>query len=226
MAYMQTIRKPSRSTLNHVALTCIDAALRRYLNDQGVSLNQPIIIQMPVNLRREGEKIMGNKIGIILVELSPPTDDRYVRLRNIGVSLCNVRTMIDNVAPEAIESYTIIAGLIAQVAELLHLSDSMPPMGNTLVSNVAGPKQHLYKRGAKMEEMHPISTLPPSNLLNVTLFSYAGDLFFRLIASDVLPNLPRLARYLEQAFSELERSVGEMSITHSLASHQADRPAA
>jgi hypothetical protein len=110
MAYMQTIRKPSRSTLNHVALTCIDAALRRYLNDQGVSLNQPIIIQMPVNLRREGEKIVGNKIGIILVELSPPTDDRYVRLRNIGVSLCNVRTMIDNVAPEAIESCTLSPG--------------------------------------------------------------------------------------------------------------------
>jgi len=213
MARMDAIRKRTRSTLNHIALTCVDGALRRYLSDQGVELRQPIIIQMPVNLRREGEKTAGNKIGIILVELSPPTDDPYIRLRNIGFSLRNVRTMIDNVAPEAIESYTIIAGLIAQIAELLQLSDSMPPMGNTLVSNVAGPKQHLYMRGAKMEEMHPISTLPPSNLLNVTLFSYAGDLFFGLIASDVLPNLPRLAKYVEEAFSELERSVGEMSIT-------------
>jgi hypothetical protein len=84
-------------------------------------------------------------------------------------------------------------------------------MGNTLVSNVAGPKEHLYMRGAKMEEMHPISTLPPSNLLNVTLFSYAGDLFFGLIASDVLPNLPRLAHYIEEAFGELEQSVGAMT---------------
>lgn len=213
MARMDAIRKRTRSTLNHIALTCVDGALRRYLSDQGVELRQPIIIQMPVNLRREGEKTAGNKIGIILVELSPPTADPYVRLRNIGFSLRNVRTMIDNVAPEAIESYTIITGLIAQIAELLQLSDSMPPMGNTLVSNVAGPKQHLYMRGAKMEEMHPISTLPPSNLLNVTLFSYAGDLFFGLIASDALPNLPRLAKYVEEAFSELERSVGEMSIT-------------
>ena len=211
MARMEAIRKRTRSTLNHIALTCVDGALRRYLSDQGVELNQPIIIQMPVNLRREGEKTAGNKIGIILVELSPPTDDPYIRLRNIGFSLRNVRTMIDNVAPEAIESYTIITGLIAQIAELLKLSDSMPPMGNTLVSNVAGPKQHLYMRGAKMEEMHPISTLPPSNLLNVTLFSYAGDLFFGLIASDVLPNLPRLAQYIEEAFGELELSVGAMS---------------
>ena len=72
---------------------------------------------MPVNLRREGEKTAGNKIGIIQVELSGPTDDPYVRLRNIGFSLRNVRTMIDSVAPEAIESYTVITGLVAQIAE-------------------------------------------------------------------------------------------------------------
>ena len=207
MARVEQIRKRTRSTLNHDALTCLDGALRRYLSDQGVELPRPIIIQMPVNLRKEGEKTAGNKIGIILVELSPPTDDPYVRLRNIGFSLRNVRTMVDSVAPEAIESYTIITGLVAQIAELLKLSNSLPPMGNTLVSNVPGPKHHLYIKGAKMEEMHPISTLPPSNLLNITLFSYAGELFFGLIATDDLPNLHRLSEYVQDAFTELEASV-------------------
>lgn len=67
----------NRSTVNHIALTCLDGALRRYLSDQGVELKRPITIQMPVNLRQEGEKTAGNKIGIIQVELSPPTDDPY-----------------------------------------------------------------------------------------------------------------------------------------------------
>lgn len=207
MARVDAIRKRTRSTLNHVALTCLDGALRRYLHDEGVDLKRPITIQMPVNLRREGEKTAGNKIGIVQVELSPPTDDPYVRLRNIGFSLRNVRTMIDSVAPEAIESYTILTGLIAQLAELLKLSNTLPPMGNTLVSNVPGPKSHLYLKGARMEEMHPISTLPPSNLLNITLFSYAGMLYFGLIATDELPNLPRLGTYVEEAFTELEHAV-------------------
>jgi WS/DGAT/MGAT family acyltransferase len=201
------IRERTRSTINHVALTCLDGALRRYLSDQGVNLKRPITIQMPVNLRREGEKTAGNKIGIIQVELSPPTDDPYVRLRNIGYSLRNVRTMIDSVAPQAIESYTIITGLVAQIAEMLKLSNTLPPMGNTLVSNVPGPKAHMYIKGARMEEMHPISTLPPSNLLNITLFSYAGDLYFGLIATEELPNLARLGAYIKDAFSELEASV-------------------
>lgn len=207
MERINHIRNLTRSTLNHVALTCLDGALHRYLQDQGVKLNQPITIQMPVNLRAEGEKSLGNKIGIILVELSPPTDDPYVRLRNIGFSLRNVRTMVDSVAPAAIESYTLAMGLFGQIAEMLNLSDKVPPTGNTLVSNVPGPKAHLYMRGAKMEEMHPISTLPPSNLLNITLFSYADTLAFGLIATDELPNLDKLAQYINESFEELEKSV-------------------
>lgn len=207
MERVNQIRRRTRSTINHVALTCLDGALRHYLSDQGIELERPITIQMPVNLRRDGEKTAGNKIGIIQVELSPPTDDPYVRLRNIGYSLRNVRTMIDGVVPEAIESYTVITGLVAQLAELLQLSNTLPPMGNTLVSNVPGPKAHLYIKGALVEEMHPISTLPPSNLLNITLFSYAGELFFGLIATDQLPNLQRLGGYVQEAFAELEESV-------------------
>jgi diacylglycerol O-acyltransferase len=207
MARIKRIQDITRSTVNHVALTCLDGALHRYLIDQGVCLAQPIMIQMPVNLRKEGEKGAGNKIGIILVELSPPTDDPYVRLRNIGFSLRNVRVMVDSVAPAAIETYTIVMGLFGQLAEMLKMSDRMPPTGNTLVSNVPGPKNHLYINGARMEEMHPISTLPPSNLLNITLFSYAGEMNFGLIATDVLPNLDKLSGYIEEAFAELEQAV-------------------
>jgi WS/DGAT/MGAT family acyltransferase len=207
MERVNRIRQSTRSTLNHVALTCVDAALHRYLQDQGVQLDRPITIQMPVNLRQEGEKTAGNKIGIIQVELSAPTDDPYVRLRNIGFSLRNVRTMIDSVAPEAIESYTLITGVFGQIAEMLKLSDQLPPTGNTLVSNVPGPAATLFLKGARMLEMHPISTLPPSNLLNITLFSYAGELYFGLIATDALPNLERLGDYVAEAFAELEHSV-------------------
>jgi WS/DGAT/MGAT family acyltransferase len=207
MARVDAIRKRTRSTLNHVALTCLDGALHRYLKDLGVELKRPITIQMPVNLRREGDRAAGNKIGIIQVELSSPTDDPYIRLRNIGFSLRNVRTMIDSVVPEAIESYTVITGLVAQGAEMLGLSNTLPPMGNTLVSNVPGPKQPLYLKGALVEEMRPVSTLPPSNLLNITLFSYAGQLLFNLIATDDLPELPLLAGYVETAFAELEEAV-------------------
>ena len=44
-------------------------------------------------------------------------------------------------------------------------------------------------------------------LLNITLFSYAGQLYFGLIATDELPNLDRLSLYVSDAFTELEQAV-------------------
>ena len=208
MARIDAIRKVARATLNHVALTALDGAMHRYLADEGVELDRPITIQMPVNLRREGEKGAGNKIGIILVDLSPPTDDAYVRLRNVGYSLRNVRAMIDAVAPEAVETYTILTGLLGQIAGMLKLADSLTPLGNTLVSNVPGPAEKLYLKGAELREMHPLSTMPATHLMNITLFSYAGTLYFGLIATDALPNLGRLATYVEEEIATLEEAVG------------------
>jgi diacylglycerol O-acyltransferase / wax synthase len=208
MARIDAIRDTARATLNHVALTCLDGAMHRYLADEGITLDRPITIQMPVNLRRPGEKAAGNKIGIILVDLSPPTDDAYVRLRNVGYSLRNVRHMVDSVSPEAIETYTILTGLFGQFAGTFKLADVITPMGNTLVSNVPGPAERLYLKGAELREMHPVSTLPATHLLNITLFSYAGTLYFGLIATDALPNLARLAGYVEEEIAALEAAVG------------------
>lgn len=202
------VRKQNRATLNHVALTCLDGAMHRYLKDEGITLDRPITIQMPVSLRREGQNEAGNKIGIILVDLSPPTDDAYVRLRNVGYSLRNVRTMIDSVAPEAIETYTILTGVLGQLADMFKLADVVTPLGNATVSNVPGPAERLYLKGAELREMHPVSTLPPTHLINITLFSYAGELAFGLVATDAMPNLPRLARYIEEEFGVLEKAVG------------------
>lgn len=162
MARVNEIRERTRSTVNHVALTCLDGALHRYLKDQGVALKRPITIQMPVNLRKEGEKTAGNKIGIIQVELSAPTDDPYVRLRNIGFSLRNVRTMIDSVAPEAIESYTIITALVAQIAELLQLSNTLPRWATPWSPTCRGPKNICTSKARRWRRCTPSAPCRPA----------------------------------------------------------------
>lgn len=207
MERVNRIRKLTRSSLNHVALSCVDGALHRYLEDCGSDLEQPITIQMPVNLRQEGDQHGGNKIGIVLVDLARKTEDPYERLREIGFTLRNVRYQVDGVPASSVMAYTVILGAIAQLTELLGLSDSLPPLGNTLVSNVPGPRQTQYLKGATLEDMFPISTLPPSNLMNITLFSYDKNLHFGLVATQDLPELNRLGDYIHQAFLDLEDAV-------------------
>ena len=98
--------------------------------------------------------------------------------------------------------------MLGQLADMFKLADKITPMGNVTVSNVPGPAERLYLKGAELREMHPVSTLPPTHLINITLFSYAGELSFGLIATDQMPNLGRLAAYVEEEFGELEKAVG------------------
>jgi len=207
MSRVTKLRQQTRSTLNHIALTCIDGALHRYLQDCDADINEPITIQMPVNLRRSDDDSFGNKIGIVLVELASKTTDPYERLREIGFTLRNVRYQIDGVPPASVMAYTVLLGSISLISEALKLGDVLPPLGNTLVSNVPGPAKALYLKGAKLEEMYPISALTPSNHLNITLYSYDGRLQFGLVASQAMPNLDILSDYIHDAFDDLEEAV-------------------
>ncbi|MEJ2160843.1 MAG: WS/DGAT domain-containing protein [Chromatiales bacterium] len=207
MDRVQRIRDMCRATLNHVALTCVDGALHRYLAESGADLQRPISIQMPVNLRDENDSKGGNKIGIVTVELANRTDDPYQRLREIGFTLRNVRNQIDGVPPAAVAQYSILLGVAAQLTEMLRLNNVLPPISDTLVSNVPGPRKPLYLKGARMTEMCPVSTLMPGNHLNITLYSYAGTLHFGLLATRELRDVAKLATYIEDAFVELEQAV-------------------
>ncbi len=207
MTRVKRICKATRSTLNHVALTCIDGALHRYLADQGYPLDHPVTIQMPVNLRKDGDKNTGNKIGIVLVKLAEPTDDPFVRLREIGFTLRNVRNQIDGVPGSSVEQYTILSAMFSELVDKVGLSDKLPANGHTLVSNVPGSKTPLYLKGATLEQMYPISTLIPGLRMNITLFSYAGKLHFGIVATHDMENLDTLAQYMEEEFQNLESAV-------------------
>jgi len=198
------ICKASRSTLNHVGLSCIDGALHRYLEEIGEPIDHPITIQMPVNLRSDGDnRNAGNKLGVALVKLADPTDDPYRRFTEIGHSLHKVKSQIDSVPGDSMEQFTVLAALAGELVEKLHLSNRIPTNGHTLVSNLPGPKEPLYMMGAKVEQMYPVSTLVPGLRMNITLFSCGGILNFGIVATKDLPQLDLLAQYIREEFHSL-----------------------
>lgn len=208
MARVNALRKATRCTLNHIALTCIDGALRRYLEEHDIVLDRPLSIQMPVNLRDENDTISGNKIGIVLVDMAPNTaTDPYTRLREIGFTLRAVRNQIDSVPAAAVSQYTVVLAVLLELMQYIKLDEILPAVADTLVSNVPGPREPLYMGQARLEKMIPISTLPPGSQLNITLYSYAGTLHFGLVATEKVTQLGRLSSFIEDAFSELEEAV-------------------
>ena len=202
------LRKITRNTLNHIALTCLDGALHRYLEHIGNPLDGTLTITMPVSLRKEDAKVGGNQIGLVATKLAPKTDDPIIRLREIGVSLQAVRHQIDDSPAVSIQAYSLVTNGLAQLADSANVAGLVPPLSHTIVSNVPGPKNALYLEGAELLGWYPVSTLGPGHRLNVTMFSYNGKLDFGIIAaSDFLPDLNALGRFIYEEFEELEKVV-------------------
>ena len=204
MKRVKQVCKATRSTLNHVALTAIDGGLQRYLAETGHAIDHPLTIQMPVNLRKNGNDKAGNSVGVILVELANPTDDPLARHQEIGYSLKNAKNQIDSVPGDSIEQYSVILALTGEMIDKLHLSNRVPANGHTLISNLPGPPDPLYLKGAKVEQMCPISILLPGLRMNITLFSVAGILNIGIVSTRDLVELDRLAVAIEEEFQRLE----------------------
>jgi len=202
------LRKITRNTLNHIALTCLDGALHRYLEYIGHPLDSTLTITMPVSLRKEDAKVGGNQIGLVATTLSPKTDDPIIRLREIGTSLQAVRNQIDDSPAQSIQAYSLVTNGIAQLIDTVNISTAVPALSHTIVSNVPGPRKPLYLEGAQLDGWYPVSTLGPGHRLNVTMFSYNGKLDFGIIgASDFLPDLHILGALIIEEFEELEKAV-------------------
>jgi WS/DGAT/MGAT family acyltransferase len=202
------LRKITRNTLNHIALTCLDGALHRYLDHIGHPLESTLTITMPVSLRKEDAKVGGNQIGLVATTLSPKTDDPIIRLREIGTSLKAVRNQIDDSPAQSIQAYSLVTNGIAQLIDTVNISTAVPALSHTIVSNVPGPRKPLYLEGAQLDGWYPVSTLGPGHRLNVTMFSYNGKLDFGIIgASDFLPDLHILGKLIIEEFEELEKAV-------------------
>jgi diacylglycerol O-acyltransferase / wax synthase len=98
---------------------------------------------------------------------------------------------------------TALSGLAAR--GLFRLATVPGVLFNLFVSNVPGPQVPLYIAGAKVEGIYPVSAVTDwTGGLNITLFSYEGDLDFGLVACrEMVPDVWNLIGYLQEALAEL-----------------------
>lgn len=208
MKRINRLRRRTRSSLNHVMLTCLDAALSSYLEEVGVALAEPLTIGMPVSLRPESDDTGGNQLCLAVVTLSNPTHDIIERMKAIEISLHHAKVHARTLPAQSLVAYSLLVSTAAQLAETAHLSNVMPPVTDTLISNVPGPREKLYLGEAEMLECYPISTLPPGLHLNITLYSYADNLYVGMVSTkEKLPQVELLPAHVDQAFCDLEAAV-------------------
>lgn len=197
------------ASINDMVMTLCDLAVNRYLAEQGEEPEQPLIAYMPVNLRSdEGDE--GNLISLLQVKLASDHEDPCITLEQIREASLSTREIYGSVSRPAIQMYSLLVALLPLGEELLHLDQVLPPAINLVISNVPGPNQTMYFRGAEVVEVYPVNTLPPAVALSMTVCSYAETLYFGLISGrTALPDIQKLSDHIEDAYREFQDLTGQ-----------------
>jgi len=206
---LRAIGKSQQASINDVVMTMCDMALSRYLEQHGDIPKGSLVAYMPVNIRTEDADGEGNLVSLLQVKLASSHVDPLSSLQEVKESIASAREVFSGATRGAVQYYSLLVALVSLLEERLGLGRFLPAVNNLVISNVPGSKVRRYVKGAEVVAIYPVSTLPPMTALNVTCCSYAGTLYFGLIAGrTAVPDLPLLAAYLDQAFDQLAAATG------------------
>ncbi len=210
LSTVQRLAKAHGVKINDVLLEICDSALRKYSADRGEPIDQPLVAQVPIALERAQADQAGNQITIALIELATTEADPLARLQQIASNSKRVKKKFSEVSGSTAETYTVLWNVVAEVFNAAGLTGRARPLGNVVISNLPGPRERLYLGGAPVRALYPISTLAPGSSLNITIYTYAGQMHFGVIAGrEACPDLERLAQYIDEGLEELTHVTGE-----------------
>ena len=222
---MKAIAHRTGTTLNDVTLCLIDAAMHRCLRERGRVPDRPLVALCPVSLRDEGIKEATTNVSAIWPPLGPVNARIDRRLQSIAANTRAAKAQLKSLGKDVAYAYAVMAFAVSEALAIARPEFIGMRPANVLVSNVRGPVRPLYLNGARLEALFPVSTLLAGIGLNVTFMSYARQVVLGFTANGAaLPEVERLGRYVDDAYTRLERATA--TARHPSVRHSARRPEA
>ena len=202
---IRRIARAAGGTINDVVLALCGGALRRLLQELDALPAESLTAMLPVNIRPKDDPGGGNAVAAILASLATDVDEPRARLEAIIASTRRAKEQLAGMSRNAILQYSGMLMAPMMLQQVPGAAGRLRPTFNVVVSNVPGPDQTLYFRGARLDADYPLSIPFHGYGLNITIIGYAGTLNFGFTGCrDTVPHLQRVAVYSGDALEELE----------------------
>jgi len=207
-ARIKAAAKAAGGTMNDVILALSAGSLRRYLIEQNALPSAPLVAMLPVSVRAKGDEGGGNAVGAILASLATDVADPAKRIQTIVASTMHAKQQLQGMSKAAILSYSALLCAPSMAQMIPWTAGHVRPTFNVVISNVPGPDDARYFRGARLEAAYPMSIPVHGQALNITCNSYAGSVCFGFTGCrDTVPHLQRIAVFCAEAMDELEAAL-------------------
>ena len=212
LAAAQEVGHAFGCTLNEVLIATVAGAMRRWLREQGRLPGLATIAHLPLSTRTERERgAWGNRVVALPIALPTQIEEPVLRLRAAARENARAKALLGVQRGAFLEDWQnalppvfgkTYAALVRRVARF------RPELsGGVVVSNVRGPEQPFAVGAGSVENLVSVGHVKWVSGLNVTAWSYAGQLNLGLYAcADAFPDLGRVAVLLGESFEELVKA--------------------
>ena len=196
------------ATINDVALAYVGGTLRRYLEGHDELPDDTLVAACPASIRDASERGGGgNRLFGRAQSLQTNSADTHERLASIAAESAAYRDNSDSASNTRLLDLvglipTTLLGLTVKAATAMPFSG--PTIANTTVSNVPGPTEPIYFRGARLVRVTGLGPLiAGANLFHVVA-SYNGTVSMGVTADrGALPDPANYADCMQAAFDDL-----------------------
>ena len=201
------------ATVNDVIVSVCGGALRQYLESKGELPEESLVAMAPVSARPDN---MRNAAGNMVSTLSLPIRS------DIGDALERLRAVHGESEQAKLLNRTVGASLFAEVAQFLPsttsglmasaysrsgLAKHLPPLYNTIITNVPGPNFPLYSMGSRMVANFGLGPIIHGLGLFQPVIGYNGQITVSAIACrDMMPDPAFYCDCLSESFEELKKA--------------------
>jgi WS/DGAT/MGAT family acyltransferase len=204
MAGVRSIRATHGGSVNDVVLATLAGGLKRWLEAHGRDTRGlELTALVPVSLRSPDQAAaLGNRISAMLVPLAVDPAGEVARLAATRAATERLKTSGAWTGIDAL--LELVDGLPAALVATVGQELSLGRLANVISTNVPGPKETRWLCGTRALELRPLVPIVDGLGLGLAVFSYDGWLHIGLAAdADLVPDLEKLERGLEEAFASL-----------------------
>ncbi|ANO51626.1 WS/DGAT/MGAT family O-acyltransferase [Woeseia oceani] len=198
------------TTVNDVIVTICGGALRRYLESRNELPADSLVAMAPMSVRAEQHHgSAGNRITAMSLPVRSDIADPVARLNAVSKESQQAKkltyTMGPDLAADAAELLpSTVSGLLARVFADTQLASRLPPLFNTVITNVPGVNMPLYSMGSKLVASWGLGPVVHGLGLFQPVLSYNGTITISAIADrDMMPDPAFYSDCLQASFDEL-----------------------
>ncbi len=213
LGVLQEIRKQSGAKINDVVLAAVCGAVRSYLLDKKIPVDElPFRVMVPVSMRGQGETANGgNRVSNLTIPLPLSETDPRRRLQIIVDTTTRVKASGQSSMGDALMQALDWAGIRAPVPLARFAAEHMP--ANLVVTNIPGPQRRQFLLESELLESFPMVPLAKGQGLGIALYSYNGVMHWGLNADrDLVPDLDRFVKAIDVETVQLHRAHGAIEV--------------